>query len=90
MHDARVLARREMRLVVDPARKDVWASIRLSRVQPLLQRNPRLLHDFELNWTAGFMLDNRRSFFDMTARRDVVDAKADEIASRAAYCRLQG
>lgn len=45
---------------------------------PLLQRNPRLLHDFELNWTAGFMLDNRRSFFDS---RDVVDAKADEIAA---------
>ena len=52
---------------------------------PLLQRNPRLLHDFELNWTAGFMLDNRRSFFDS---RDVVDAKADEIAAAQPCCSI--
>lgn len=81
MHDARVLTRREVRPVVDAAGKGVGASILLSRVQPLLQRNSRLLHDLELNWTAGFMLDNRRSLFDMAACRDVIDPKADEIAA---------
>ena len=81
MHDARVLARREVRLIVDAAREDVGASILWSRVQPLLQRDAGLLHDLELNRTAGFVLDNRRSVSHVAACRDVVDPKADEVAA---------
>src|SRR5271165_4767965 len=56
MHDARVLARRKVRLVVDPARENVRASILRSYVQPLLQRGAGLLHDLELNRPARLIL----------------------------------
>lgn len=81
MHDACVLARRKVRLILNPARKGVGASIRWSRVQPLLQRDAGLLHDLELNRSAGLVLDNSRSISHVAARRDVVDAEADEIAA---------
>src|SRR5271165_6351289 len=70
-----------MGLVVDAAREDVRASIRRSRVQPLLQRGAGLLHDLELNGPAGLVLDNRRPITHAPACGDVVDPKANEIAA---------
>ena len=74
-------ARRKVRLVVDVAREDVGASIRRSRVQPLLQRGAGLLHDLEQNRPAGLVLDNRRPVSHAASRGDVVDPKANEIAA---------
>src|SRR5271165_1578563 len=81
VNDARVLASRQMGLVVDAAREDVGASICRAHVQPVLQRGSGLFRDLELNRTAGLMLDNRRPVSHVTARSDVVDPKADEIAA---------
>ena len=81
MHDSRILARRQMRLSVDAARKDIGASICRSHVQPFLQRGSGLFRDLELKRRAGLVLDDRRSISYATAGGDVVDPKADEIAS---------
>src|SRR6516165_4357708 len=80
-HDARVLARRHMRLIVDSARKDVRASICGARCQPVLQRGAGLVRDLELDQTTCLMLDNCRPVSDMPAYGDVIDSKADEIAT---------
>src|SRR5271166_747180 len=45
MHYARVLASRQMGLVVDAARKDVGASVRGAHVQPVLQRGSGLFRN---------------------------------------------
>jgi hypothetical protein len=68
MHDARVLARCHMRLIMESARKDVGASVCRSRVQPVLQRGASLLRDFELNRTAGLALDDCRPVSHVSAR----------------------
>ncbi len=81
MHDARVLTGCDMRLIVDAARKDVWASIHRSHFQPFLQRNPGLLGDLELNRTASLVLDGRSPVPRVTAQCNVIDAKADEVAT---------
>ena len=59
VHYARVLASRQMGLVVDSARKDVGASICGTHVQPVLQRGSGLFRDLKLNRTAGLVLDDR-------------------------------
>jgi hypothetical protein len=40
-----------------------------------------LFRDLELDWTAGLVLDNCRPVSDVTAYGDVIDLKADEIAT---------
>ena len=59
VHDARILTRRQVRLIVDSARKNVGASIRRARFQPVLQRGAGLFRDLELNRTVRLVLDNR-------------------------------
>ena len=81
LHDARILAGRHMGLIVDAAGEDIVPAICRAHVQPVLQRGAGLLHDLELNQTAGFVLDNCRSVSHVSAGCDVVDPKADEIAA---------
>src|SRR6516225_5720193 len=81
VHDAGVLASRQMGLVVDAARKDVGASIWRTHDQPVLQRGSGLFRDLKLNRTAGLVLDDRRPLSHTAARSYVVDPKADEIAA---------
>jgi hypothetical protein len=76
-----VLARAQMRLAVDSARKDAQTSICGTRCQPVLQRGAGLFRDFELDRTASLVLDNCRSVSHKTANGDVIDSKADEIAT---------
>ena len=76
VHDARVLARCYVRLIMDSARKDVGAPICRSRVQPVLQRGASLLRDFELNRTAGLALDDCCPVSHVSADGDVIDPKA--------------
>jgi hypothetical protein len=78
---ARVLARGHMRLIVDSAREEVGALICAARFQPVLQRGAGLFRDLELDRTAGLVLDNRRPVSHVTAYGDVIDPKADEIAT---------
>jgi hypothetical protein len=75
------MARRHMRLIVDAARKHAGASIYRARFQPVLQRGASLFRDLELDRTAGLVLDNRRAVSHLTTCRDVVDPKANEIAT---------
>jgi hypothetical protein len=72
-HNARVLARREVRLFVDSARKDARASICGARRQPALQRGAGLVRDLELNRTTSLVLDNCRPLSDMPAYGDVIE-----------------
>jgi hypothetical protein len=46
-----------------------------------LHRGSRLFRDLELNWPAGLVLDDARPVPHLTADGDIVDLKADEIAS---------
>jgi hypothetical protein len=72
VHYARVLASREMGLVVDSARKDVGTSICRAHVQPVLQRGSGLFRDLKLNRTAGLVLDDRRPVSHVAARSYVI------------------
>jgi hypothetical protein len=76
-----LLASRQMRLVVDAARKDIGASIWRAHDQPALRRGAGLFGDLKLNRTAGLVLDNRRPVSHAAARSYVVDPKADEIVA---------
>ncbi len=52
VHDARILARRQVRLIVDAARKYVGASIRRARFEPVLQPGAGPFRDLKLNRTV--------------------------------------
>ena len=82
MHDARILASRYMRLIVDAARETAGASICRSRAQPILQRGSSLFRDLELNRPTGLVLDDGRPGSHMAADGDIVNPKADEIAAK--------
>jgi hypothetical protein len=59
--------------------------------QSSLQRGACPLGDLELNRTVGLVLDNCRPISHVAAYGDVIDAKADEIATASAIfvaCRL--
>jgi hypothetical protein len=59
VHNARVLARRHVRLIVDSAWKYVGGSICGARFQQVFQRGAGLFRDLELDRTAGLVLDDR-------------------------------
>src|SRR5580693_8610107 len=83
VHDARVLARCYVRLIMDSARKDLGAPICRSRVQPVLQRGASLLRDFELNRTAGLALDDCRPVSHVSADGDVTTRRLTRSQPRS-------
>lgn len=66
---------------MDSARKEVRASIRGARCQPILQRGAALFRDLELDRAAGLALHNCRPVSHMTGSGDVINSQADEIAT---------
>src|SRR5258707_7388099 len=81
MDDASILPSREMRLVSETAREQVAPVPEFDLRQPIMDRGPGLLHDFELDRSPCFFLDDGATVSHPAAGAYVVDLQADEIAT---------
>jgi hypothetical protein len=81
MDDARVLACRQVRPLLETAREQVLTSSATEVGQPISDSASGLLGDFELNWSARFLLDYCRSVANRPARAHVVDFEPNEVAA---------
>src|SRR6516164_2539238 len=81
MDDASVLPSREMRLGSKTAREQVAPIPELDLRQPVMDRGPGLLHDFELDRSPRLFLDHGATVSHPAAGAYVVDLQADEIAT---------
>src|SRR5260370_19286879 len=81
MDDASVLPSREMRLGSETAREQVAPLPEFDLRQPIMNRGPGLLHDFELDRSPCLFLDHRATVSHPAAAAYVVDPQADAIAT---------
>jgi len=79
MDDPRILARRNVGLLVDAARKKKAAVTDFEYRQPILDRSPGLLRQFELDRPAVF-LNDRCAVAQPAADAQIVDLQTDEVA----------
>jgi hypothetical protein len=81
MDDASVLPGREVRLGSEPAREQVAPLPEFDLRQPITDRGPSLLRDFELDGSPCLFLNQGDSVPHPAAGAYVVDLQADEIAA---------
>jgi hypothetical protein len=81
MDDAGVLPRRQVRLSPQTAWEQISALASVDGGEPLADSNTGLFGDFELNRSAGLLLDYRRSIANPPARAHVVDLEPNEVAA---------
>src|SRR5258708_18206616 len=81
MDDASVLPSREMRLGSETAREQVAPGPEFDLRQPIMDRGPGLLHDFELDRAPCFFLNHGATVSHPAAGAFVVDLPADESAN---------
>src|ERR1700730_2735411 len=81
MDDASVLPSREMRLCSETAREQVAPVPEFDLRQPIMDRGPGLLHNFELDRSPCLFLDHGTAVSHPAASAYVVDLQADEIAT---------
>src|SRR6476619_420279 len=81
MDDASVLPSRAMRLGSETAREQVAPVPEFHLRQPIMDRGPGLLHDFELDRSPCLLLDHGATVSHPAAGAYVVDLQADEIAA---------
>ena len=79
--DASILPGREVRLSSEPARKQVTPIPEFDLRQPIMDRGPSLLHDFELDRSPCLFLDHGATVSHPATGAYVVDLQADEIAA---------
>src|SRR6516225_10701124 len=81
MDDASVLPSREMRLGSETAREQLAPVPEFDLRQPIMDRGPGLLHDFELDRSPCLFLDHGATVSHSAAGAYVVDLQTDEIAT---------
>src|ERR1700737_2198677 len=81
MDDASVLPGREGRLGSGRAREQIASIPEFDLRQPIMDRGPGLLHDFELDRSPCLFLDHGATVSHPAAGAYVVDLQADEIAT---------
>jgi hypothetical protein len=81
MDDASVLPGREVRSGSETAREQVALVPEFDFRQPITDRGPGLLHDFELDRSPCLFLDHGATVSHPAAGAYVVDLQADEIAT---------
>jgi hypothetical protein len=81
MDDASVLPGREVRLGSETAREQVAPIPEFDLRQPVMDRGPSLLRDFELDWSPCLFLNHSATVPHPAAGAYVVDLQADEIAA---------
>jgi hypothetical protein len=81
MDDASVLPSREVRSGSETAREQVAPVPEFDLRQPIMDRGPGLLHDFELDRSPCLFLDHGATVSHPAASAYVVDLQADEIAT---------
>src|SRR5664279_4187455 len=81
MNDASILARRNVRLLMDPTRKKKAPIAYFQNGQPVLDRRPGLLREFESDRSAGLFLDDRCAVAQSAADAQIIDLQTDEVAS---------
>src|SRR5258708_37095512 len=79
MDDASVLPSREMRLGSETAREHVAPVPEVDLRQPIMDRGPGLLHDFELDPSPCLFLDHGAPVSHPAAGAYVLGLHADEI-----------
>src|SRR5439155_19740413 len=81
MNDASVLPSREMRLGSKTAREQITPIPEFDLRQPIIDRGPGMLGDFELDRSPCLFLNHSATFSHPAAGPYVVDLQADEIAA---------
>src|ERR1700732_4505281 len=81
MDDASVLPGREARLGSETAREQIAPIPEFDLRQPILDRGPSLLRDFELDRSPCLFLDHGATVPHPAAGAYVVDLQTDEIAA---------
>ena len=81
MDDASVLPGREVQLSSEPAREQIMPIPEFDLQQPITDRGPSLLCDFELDWSPCLFLNHSAAVTHPAAGANVVDLQADEIAA---------
>src|SRR6202045_5402660 len=81
MDDASVLPGREVRLGSETAREQIASIPEFDLRQPILDRGPSLLRDFELDRSPCLFLDHGATAPHPAAGAYVVDLQTDEIAA---------
>ena len=76
---------------MDPTGKKKAPIADFEHHQPILDRRPRLLREFELDRPAGLLLDDRRAVAQSPADAQIVDLQTDEVAAAqfAIYCQVE-
>jgi hypothetical protein len=80
MDDPSILAGRNMGLLMDPAWKKKAPIADFEYRQPILDRCPALLREFELDRPAGLLLDDCRTVAQSPADAQIIDLQTDEVA----------
>src|SRR5450631_671856 len=80
MNDPSILACRNVGLLMDSAWKKKAPIADLEYRQPILDRRPGLLREFELDRPAGLRLDDRCAVAQPAAHAQIVDLQTDEVA----------
>src|ERR1700758_2198005 len=81
MDDASVLPGRDVRLSSETAREQIAPIPEFDLRQPIMDRGPGLLGDFELHRSPCLFLDHGATVSHPAAGAYVVDLQADEIAT---------
>jgi hypothetical protein len=81
MDDAGVLPRRQVRLSPQTAWEQISPLARVDGGEPLAYSNAGLFGDFELNRSAGLLLDYRRSIANPPACAHILDLEPNEVAA---------
>src|ERR1700731_4075062 len=81
MDDASVLPGREARLGSETTREQIASIPEFDLRQPIMDRGPGLLRDFELDRSPCLFLDHGATVSHPAAGAYVVDPQADEIAT---------
>src|SRR5690348_3055354 len=81
MNDASILPSREMRLGAETAREQVTPIPEFDLRQPIMDRGPGLLGDFELDRSPRLFLNRGATVSHPAAAAYVVDLQADKIAA---------
>jgi transcriptional regulator with XRE-family HTH domain len=76
-----ILPRRNVRPVMETARKKKTAPEHLRTANPIPQRIARVFRDFELHGSIGLALDDRNTFTDPVIGNEINDFQTDEITA---------
>src|SRR6516165_9501555 len=81
MDDPSVLPGGEVRSSSEPAREQVTPIPEFDLRQPIMDRGPSLLGDFELDWSPCLFLNHGATVPHSAAGGHIVNLQADEIAA---------